>query len=316
MEKQQQQQCLFNYKLFFDNKRNVKFPAILCLPTFILYTFSIILDYYIQALNPSYQTNSSTIQSANNILISSFLYTLQTVVNMVVYVDDEDGDDDRDNNGIQLKSPKELHNIFLFEAQSIINSKIKNNNKYKIKPSFFALETYITNDISRLKYLQQLFQTNFRINGVSNLVDLLNKLEADGAVPLVEGELSFISTATSKFPPGSLHYTTATTKTYPLPQRMGTKFWGPFYWRIFHTLAKYSQKDDRFRKDSNIAYVINSYPSLLPIIVPCPQCRQHYYINIRPSKLSDNLCQLENSTPSDIYSHIHNSVTENLIPLK
>lgn len=293
-------QYLFNLKLFYNKENNQNFPSILCLPTFIFYTFSVILSDFLKIMHPKYKNinDNYNLKKANDILRSSFFHTLPTVVHLIA------SDDETEK--YSICSPIEFHTIFLKEIQNIID-----NEKYSIPSEIFALETYMKNEESRQLYLQKLHLNNLKINGVETLADLISKLDAD---EIAHPHLEIIEKSNSF--PGSLHYTIYNTDTYPIPQFYGPKGWGPFYWKIFHSLAEKGELNDIYKMDENIKYTLHCYISLLPYIIPCAICSQHYYLNIKPSKILDNLFDNENVKPTMFYSKIHENVTENINRLK
>lgn len=62
---------------------------------------------------------------------------------------------------------------------------------------------------------------------------------------------------------------------------MSTKYWGPLCWKMLHTIS-YSSKNIINRESQQEYY--NFFVVVLPKIIPCEKCQQHWKENISNTK--------------------------------
>lgn len=71
---------------------------------------------------------------------------------------------------------------------------------------------------------------------------------------------------------------------------INNKLWGPVYWRMFHYVTlSYPIKP----KDENKKFIKNFFTEIVPNILPCPLCRNHYKENLKLNPLNDDILELK-----------------------
>ena len=71
---------------------------------------------------------------------------------------------------------------------------------------------------------------------------------------------------------------------------INNKLWGPVYWRMFHYMTlSYPIKP----KEENKNIVKNFFTEIVPNILPCPICRNHYKENLKLNPLNDDILELK-----------------------
>ena len=149
------------------------------------------------------------------------------------------------------------------------------------------LEYFMEEEEDRLKYRQLLHRVNLKWNGVENKRELLSHLVSTKVCPLIENDDE---------EPDSLQYTPLNTIRLEKPQ--GPLLWGPYFWKIFHFIGKLQYYDE------DIIYMQNIIPSLLHVLIPCPECEKNYNTHIKPSTLPNAIIN-----PERLYIEIHDRVT-------
>ena len=187
--------------------------------------------------------------------------------------------------------PTIIKNIFNNDDISLNYKKLLN-----IKPNgnidMLFLETYLNDKQSIYNYQMALMNellTYHKVKSISDIVDLLHKKQC------CQNKLDI-----HENPPHSKHYLTLTNDNNSTCNKIGPSMWGPFYWNVFHTLAENYNDTD--------VDVLKNFIYILPFLVPCTICSNHYLENI-------NFENFENHYGNNIkllYNEIHNKVSDKL----
>lgn len=71
---------------------------------------------------------------------------------------------------------------------------------------------------------------------------------------------------------------------------INNKIWGPVYWRMFHYITlTYPTKP----KEENKLFIKNFFTEIIPNILPCPICRNHYKENLTINPLTDDILEIK-----------------------
>ena len=294
---------LFNEKLFEEQWD--KIPSILCFPNYFLFCISTIINHYVMI---NYKIFDPNREKAVKVLITAWFHCLSSSLTVLLT---------ESNSSLEetliivraLVPPIELERILWEASRSYVTSKKKQHVSFHL----LTLEYYVTTEEGRKKYKEILHRTNLHTNNVETLCDLIKYLTAINQCPKEKGKRGEEEKSASPLPI-SLQYTRisntitlATTnninnnnKNKFRYQRQGPAAWGPHYWKIFHAVANCSNNDDT-------TYLIDAFPSILPITVPCPSCQMNYFKHIEPSTIPTSI-----NKHSNLYSLIHNRVSEHV----
>ena len=298
---------LFNENLFEEKWEKV--PPILCFPNYFLFCISTIINQYVMI---NYKILDPDRERAVKILITAWFHCLPSLLTVLLT------DNNNNNNSLEealiivkvLVPPIELERILWEISQSYVTSKKKQQH---ISVNLLTLEYYLTTEEGKTKYREILHRTNLRTNNVETLCDLIKYLTAINQCPENGEDKDDIKLSL----PVSLQYTrvsnTITIATNNNNSssnsrnsnifhyhRQGPAAWGPYYWKIFHAVASCND-------DNDTAYLIDAFPSILPITVPCPSCQMNYFKHIEPSTIPTSITEHQ-----ILYSLIHNRVSKHV----
>lgn len=283
-QNEMKRQYLFNPKLFEENWAQV--PAILCFPMYFFLSVSTVLNNYIMI---SFKTFEKKEESAIRTLINGWFHILSPLIFTLI----RKATGSYQSN-ICLLPPSRFHDI-LWDASQQYKA-----TKKTIPVELLTLEHYIANDDGKQIYQQILNSTNIQINKTERLCDLVKYLTMTGCCPKVDTNDHYIDV------PDSLHYTPFTTDTYPNSLRRGPAGWGPYYWKIFHDIVSIPPPPPTSADEClEYTYMLDSFPSILPLTVPCLNCQINYFNNIQPSTIPTSVRDHD-----DLYSLIHNRVSK------
>ena len=145
-------------------------------------------------------------------------------------------------------------------------------------------------------------------------------------------------TEDSQNPPHSRHYVMQYSN-YKMNINMVPEIWGPYMWSIFHCLADKSYEfftstcydaataadldaslssssrskvaREKLRCDrGQLIALLNDFIKIIPVLIPCGECKFNYYKNIRPSEVERLPCI---GDLKKMYNNIHSKVTEHKI---
>ena len=273
------QQYLFNAQQFYSVKSHLKFPAKLVFPEFFAHTIATLLNWCFYIKNANGDENPQT--AASRKLIICFLDCLQTTVNLLYGFDCK----------IYVKEPLAM--------QRLLMEYVNSNNDNTANNDVFRLEYFLADQRSAHNYRSQLLSKSLRLHRVKTLRELCHRLQLTGCCE-DGGELSM--------PPDSRHYLRIDSNCQPLPRDIvGPRKWGPFYWNVFHSLARNATKLKNLNR--RVMHALNCYTCLLPFIVPCPACRTHFNLTVKASDIPR--CETVDDIQR-VYSRIHEIVTYNV----
>ena len=265
---------LFDLKKFMQRKSYKSTPSILCFPTFFNCSIFSILNQYIYIYYSSIllpQKDESICSSISK--SNSFYYQMSTffkiLPNLIKLII-------VNNDNIHFRNYDEI----IRDLMHMIKTQTFSDEK---RP-FLYLEWYLKDDASIEAYQRALYDANVQYHNNNN-----NK----------DDDLS------------SLH-PKQHSQNYVIKGAMPTNIWGPIYWNVFHSLPENALIIKNSRNsmvdEETILSILYYMISLLPILVPCPYCRSHYYKCITPSQLlSPNFPTIESYIA--IYSVIHQKVS-------
>ena len=101
---------------------------------------------------------------------------------------------------------------------------------------------------------------------------------------------------------------------YVIKTEMPINVWGPIYWNVFHSLPRNALINSNNLTIETILPILYYMISILPLLVPCSQCKKNYYKHVKPSKLLFNNFPTVESFIA-IYSAIHENVTQHKMGL-
>ena len=296
-------QYLFDSKKFYELKDHQNFPSALCFPDFFAYSTATILNWYEYILRIQH---CNYIEINNDILLLCFNYfqSLQTIIDSIFGIT---GNGSGGNSGvsaadirtISLISPEEIHEKIISFVLETKRKKIANkSHQFNKATSIFLLETFLRDQLSVFNYRQCLYRRSLEFCGVGSLSELVNHLRNSDVCPAAHDELCcdcFLESSSRlpvTPPPSSTHYIRHFCHCTPFPDDaaiFGPRLWGPIYWNVFHFLADNASDDCENDRDdyggAGIVRVLNKFVQFLPLIIPCPDCRLHYCISVRPSRL-------------------------------
>lgn len=279
METIKPKQYLFNVTLFGKHWDQV--PAILCFPTFFWYSVQSILNIYIMMNFGIFKLDE---EKAFRSLIMGWFHILSPLISTIFRAAIG-----REGKYIDIVCPSELHEILWKASESYKTT------KSPIPVELMTLEHYIPDVNGILEYRQLLNSINLTTNNVDNICDLIKYLTMEDYCPMVEE-------CTWDNPPDSLHYTRFTTASYSKLRPQGPAEWGPYYWKIFHTIP--NNPPHAISDNDEYTYMLDCFPSVLPIIVPCPSCQINYLHHIQPSTIPTPLTDY-----TQFYERIHSLVS-------
>lgn len=257
-------------------------PGILCFPTYFLYVISTVINHYV-VLKAGFLDKES--QSSLKILILGWFHMLSPLLTILMRAVGSDLK-------IALLCPSDIEETLQDAVERYLSA---NTNTITLPWEMLSLEYYMVNEDDKIAYRNILKTVNLKMNGVDRLCDLVKCLK----YPPVETDNLEVS------PPDSLHYTRFTTG-IPPPDRHGPEEWGPYYWKIFHTVADHPPPPDD-DKNPEYAYVYDGFPSVLPSTIPCLDCQINYFIHVQPSTIPTSL-----SYGTELYSRIHDRVSDHV----
>jgi len=279
---------LFDWKTFYSNKSHLKFPSILCFPEFYAHTVATLLNWGLYVKHNNNNNNNNNKNNEKSIkaickLMFTFFDSLQTAINLIFSLE----------HSIQVKSP--------YEMQSMLNDYLDANNI--TDDSIFCLEPFLKDYNSVINYRNALLSTTLKYYRVDNIKDFIQYL--------YDGNCCYENTNCEdirEYPPDSKHYVRMNSNCTNLPPHIvGPNKWGPYYWNIFHSLsAKASQLPSL---DDKVLYFLNAYVNILPFIIPCPNCRIHYQLKIKSSRIP--FCKTIDEIIR-VFDRIHKLVTFNV----
>ena len=276
-------QYLFDYHSFLN--KTIHFPPTLLFPQFFYMSVTSILMHLLGAakrreidgkkgLEPIFHVRYERDADIERV-IRSYYEHLQNVVDLVFV-----------GRTIRLMSPTEIKDIIYAYIRDLS----------KAQPDLYHLESYIKDENSRLNYQEQLFRDSQRVYGKDTVDEIVSYLCAHGCCKK--------DVIDDDGPPHSKHYVTIGTNC-TLAEKCngsyGPEIWGPFYWGIFHALPT-NYPEDKF------LCTLQAFFKILPVIIPCEMCRDHYYTFVRPGEIKDPQTQEEAKV---LYTFIHNTVTKN-----
>ena len=281
-------QYLFDWKTFYDKDNRSQFPPQLCYPEFYAIAMTAILNWYDFMITTTSTTTNTTIKRfIDDVRLLCFEYfnSIQDMINLIFGLD----------SNIRVVTPEKIHEI--------VTNYVMDYNVNVSDTSIFFLETILRKDGSSVtNYRTILMDTTLSYHNVDNLAMLTAKLKSEGVCTDCAQEIT-------ELPPPSCHYFSYMSNTTPI-RIFGPPRWGPFYWIIFHALPqnlkKYTADNDYH---DQLKKMVNAYVAIIPFILPCPQCRNHYYQVIKPGKLPD-LSDIDSIIL--LYKTIHTLVNDNI----
>ena len=263
-------QYLFDWKTFYEKKCCSKFPPQLCYPEFHALAMTAILNWY------DFIATTDATTTSNDVRTLCFEY-FKYLPNMIRLIFGPDSN-------IRVLPPEEIHELI---TNYVVELNISDT-------SIFFLETILRDQSSITNYRTILM--NITLNYYH--VDTLAQLTADLRLRGVCTEKS--DHDITHLPPPSCHYLSYMSNATSIPLK-GPQRWGPIFWIIFHTFAQNLNKEN-----TNDVNMVNDYVAILPFLVPCGQCRSHYYNLVRPNSIP---YLTDNDSLILLYQRIHALVT-------
>ena len=257
-------QYLFDWKTFYEKKCCSKFPPQLCYPEFYALAMTAILNWYEFIITTTATTPKFFVDSISLLCLEYF----KCIPNMIHLIFGPDS-------GICVLSVEEIHEII---TNYVVELNVSDS-------SIFFLETILKDRSSVANYRTLLMNTTLEYYRVDTLTQLTANLKLKGVCMDCDHKITDL-------PPPSCHYLSYLSNCTPIPIR-GPKRWGPMYWIIFHALAQNLKKRNTTTTttadddDDDLVKTVNAYVAILPFIVPCNQCRNHYYQLVRPGEIPD-----------------------------
>ena len=286
-------QYLFDWKTFYKKKCCSEFPPQLCYPEFYAIAMTAILNWYdfMITTTTTTTTNERFIDNVRSLCFEYFK-SIQNMINLIFGLD----------SNIRVITPEQIHEII---TNYVMDYNISDT-------SIFFLETILRKDDSSVtNYRTILMDTTLNYYGVDNLAMLTAHLKSKGVCTDCDQKIT-------ELPPPSCHYLSYMSNTTPIPI-YGPKRWGPVYWIIFHALPqnlkKHTADNDKDNNNNDnddhdqLKKMVNAYVAIIPFILPCSQCRNHYYQCIKPGELPD-LTDIDSIIL--LYKRIHALVNYNI----
>ena len=261
-------QCLFDYKIFFTDKL---FPAKLSFPQYFAFSISSVFTNIYFA----FKNNDEHVLNVCYYYFEILPAIIEQIYGKHCHIE------------IDLTKLEEMSNKFK-------EKKSKNDNIDNV-----LLETYLKDELSVINYRKALLEKSLEYHYCNNLNEFVNHLcDVNCCDKTREKDIEEY--------PSSDHYLLIgdgnNVNKEVFSERKGPKFWGPFYWHVFHTIAETACKDDE-EKMINFIYV-------LPFTIPCIAC-SYNYIQKMPIfiELIEEYKKSKDKCLKALYDKVHRKVT-------
>lgn len=231
-------ECLFNWKDFYTKKGHKYISARICFPQY----FSLSIISVIRNNIPKHK-----------LLIEAYIQILPIIV-AHIYDDCIKINCQKLTDVINTKnfSHLNLDDILLLEYYLLDVESIEKYRKYLLE------ETLISNNKKTLEeYISYLKEINCVTNTPTKSIDTIHSVPS-------HHYLIFLNTETN-------HKNNCISFT----KHINPIYWGPFYWNVFHTLAKESKMRESWKNDKIEEYLL-MFVWVLPFIIPCFACTINY----------------------------------------
>ena len=278
-------QYLFDWITFYKNKCCSKFPPQLCYPEFYALAMTAILNWYeIITTTPAIAVTTKCFVDDIRSLCFEYFKSIQSMIHLLFGMDSD----------IHVISPEEIHTII---TNYVVELNVSDT-------SIFFLESILKDDGKSItNYRKLLMNTTLTYYDVDDLETFMENLKSQGVCT----DCDYNIIKTTHLPPPSCHYVSYLSNSTSIPIQ-GPSRWGPIYWIIFHALVENlkTNSDVHHCHHPNLLNMVNAYVAILPFIVPCNQCREHYYQLIRPGEIPD-LTDIDSLV--HLYQRIHSLVS-------
>ena len=193
---------------------------------------------------------------------------------------------------------KDLENIVntIFPDKHIslitVDEMMRKIKEYHDDTNIFYLEDFIDSEEGRCAYQEALLKESKRYYDKDCITDIVTYLHDRRCCLDKESTCDL---------PHSKHYVTLFTNNSLPMKNFGPQIWGPYYWKIFHYLPEncdiYNEK---------MLQMLNNFVLIIPVIIPCEECRGNYYVNISPHTLPEIKSKDEAIA---LYDKVHSKVS-------
>lgn len=245
-EEKQLIQCLFDFKAFYKKKGHKYFPGTICFPQYFAYAINSIFQNLYAAFNDEDNDNDN-IDEIN--LCYQYFNILPVIIDQLY--------------GPTIKIDKEK----LIKMSNLIKEKKGPNNN-----NYLLLETYLRDDDeSVINYRKALLKSVLSYHECETANELIDHLSSVKCCYTKEKDIP-------EYPSSEYYLLMSVTRKNNVNVNelfmninQPTKFWGPFYWNVFHSIA---EKEINLQPENKSKLI--DFICVLPYTLPCSMCTFNY----------------------------------------